>query len=395
MLGKPECGTITLRMENTETHHNLSVSDDGRGISHARIRERAAESGLFDPAAAERLTDEQLTDLIFARGMSTAQQLNMNAGRGLGMSIVKESVESRAGDMSVSSGPQAGTIITVRIPLPPAPSPIMFLHAADQLFGIPLKFVRHVTEVAAPVLEKSRAASSIQLGSEKYPLCDLNERLNLPRKAGHAPLTVLLIESHGRSFALSVDRISRTEEIMVQPLGRLLDGLDSVCGAALLANGRVAPVLDIEFIGPGHGLAGDAAGKIDPGPALPRVAANLTVLIVDDSLSVRHTTSRVIQSAGWIAVTAKDGVDAIEILRRTADLPAVILSDIEMPRMDGYQFTAALKADDRFKDIPVVMITSRGSEKHRKTAFDLGVSEYMTKPFDDAQLLGTVRELAA
>jgi len=187
-----------------------------------------------------------------------------------------------------------------------------------------------------------------------------------------------------------VEELLATEEVVIKPLARPLDKINGILGAAILGNGDLVPILDLPAL---------LKKKVDSGrktPEVPKVRERtISILIVDDSPSVRHMTSKVIRSAGWEAKTAKDGLDALEQLKASDDLPAAILSDIEMPRMDGYEFAASLQRSEKFNEIPVIMITSRTADKHREKALEHGVSQYLTKPYEDRELIDSIKILAS
>jgi chemosensory pili system protein ChpA (sensor histidine kinase/response regulator) len=196
----------------------------------------------------------------------------------------------------------------------------------------------------------------------------------------------LIIDKGGQLTALVVDEILKTEEIAIKPLGSPLDLLPGLLGAAVLGNGEIVPVLDVGDL-PIVSISDDSSSTASKDPArLP------SVLIVDDSPSVRHTTMKIVKSAGWDAIAAKDGVEAIEMLE-SSDLPNIILTDVEMPRMDGYEFVSAIQNSEVLREIPIVFITSRVNEKHRRTAAELGITEYITKPFVGAELIKTMERL--
>lgn len=389
-LGKPEKGEINLKIYSEETHIVLTVSDDGRGIALSSLREKAVQNGLIAREAADTMDEDETLDLIFFPGLTTAEKLNLNAGRGVGMSIVKESVESRHGTISVSSELQRGTTFTIRMPLSLAVTNVLLVKGGRQTYAFPLKQVKHILELSSAEIDRATQGASLQLGGEKYPLLHLNDYLGLPagRETGSENVPVLLMETMGKVSALIVEKLIKTEEIVIKPLGKPIDNIKTLLGAAILGSGDVVPILDLPYL---------LGRKQKPQRIIEAELLaddRVSVLIVDDSPSVRHMTSKVIANAGWQVITAKDGLDALEILQADGKRPDVILTDVEMPRMDGYELLASLKQNDTLQNIPVVMITSRAAEKHRDKAFELGVSEYVTKPYEDVQLVESIKKLA-
>ncbi len=390
-LDKPEKGEINLRIYSEETHIVLTVSDDGRGIAVSSLREKAVQSSLISRESADTMDEDETLELIFLPGLTTAEKLNLNAGRGVGMSIVKESVESRHGTIAVMSELQRGTTFTIRMPLSLAVTNVLLVKGGRQTFAFPLKQVKHILELSSSEIERAAKGSALQLGGEKYPLLHLNEYLGLPAGAETRPenVPVLLIETMGKVSALIVEKLIKTEEIVIKPLGKPIDNIKTLLGAAILGSGDVVPILDLPYL-----LTRKQKPQKFAETVLPEDDDRVSVLIVDDSPSVRHMTSKVIANAGWQVITAKDGLDALEILQADGKRPDVILTDVEMPRMDGYELLSSLKQNDSLQNIPVVMITSRAAEKHRDKAFELGVSEYVTKPYADTDLVESIRKLA-
>lgn len=387
LVGKDEVGRITVRLTNEETHIELKVSDDGRGISGSYLRERAVGSGLITAADADAMNADDLLSLMFLPGFTTAEKLTMSAGRGVGMSIVKESVEARNGSISIETSPQSGTTFTVRIPLAFAVAQALIIRSENHSAAIPLKAVKQITEIAPADISEQDGKRLVTVGTQRLELRALSDHFP-PSQRRSAPvdvLTTLLIESGDVSFALVIDEIMKTEEIAIKPLGKPLDSLQAVIGAAVLGNGEIVPVLDVsQFF---------RAAIAPPVIETPEPEKRTRILVVDDSPSVRHMTSKVITSAGWEAVTAKDGLEALDLLKENV-LPDVILTDVEMPRMDGYELVASVLKDEALRSIPMVFITSRAGDKHRERAAELGITEYLTKPFVENELVQLVERLA-
>ncbi len=384
LLGKPEAGRITIRVSDQETHIELKVSDDGRGIDAAALRNRAIETGMLrhdvDPAG-------ELMHLLTLPGLTTAERLTMSAGRGVGMGIVKESVAARGGTLSVETALQLGTSFTIKVPLAFAVTQALLVRSERRLAAVPFKVVKRVIEISPEDLRRDGQMTTLETASGLYTVYQLGDLFPPRPHEMSGPLNVLLIETDSERFALVVDEILRTEEVAVKPLGKPLDRIAGVLGAAVLGNGEVAPVLDVSYFA-------NSRPRMRPAkPAKPEPVEKKTiVLVVDDSPSVRHMTSKAVKSAGWTALAAKDGIEALEILNGD-QLPDVILTDVEMPRMDGYELAAALRSHETFCDIPLIFITSRAGEKHREKAAELGVKEYLTKPFLDGELVDTVERL--
>jgi len=400
LVGKPETGKISLRVYSDGTHLILTATDDGRGISAAALKEKAVENKIISRQDAEAMTEDEAFSLVFLPGLTTAEKLSQVSGRGVGMNIVKAGVLRRQGTISIQSEAQKGTTFTIRLPLPLAITRALPVKSSEQIFAFPLKLIKEATEIPAENLQEF-----VQIGAANYAVAHLNNLLGLPSRplAGTASIPVLLVETAGNFYALIVDEILKPEEIVIKRFDLPLQNSAQFLGAATLGSGDVIPVLDLLY------LLEQKVQSAKPKAQSPAEIQSpsfedqskiqnpkskiLTVLVVDDSPSVRHLTSKVIKNASMKAIVAKDGLEALEILQNPAELPDVILTDVEMPRMDGYELLASLKKQETLRQIPVVMITSRAGEKHRKKAFDLGVSEYLTKPFEDAKLIGIIKKL--
>lgn len=389
LLGKPETGNIVVRVRNDETHIVLQVSDDGRGIEGSVLRDKAVITGLISPASAESLDAQGMLDLMFRPGLTTAEKLSMSAGRGVGMSIVKESIEAKKGTIAIETVSQQGTTFTVRIPLAYAVAQVLLVKADRQTLAIPLKFVKHIAEFSPADIQKDGGEQVLEIESVRFPVAFLADYVDVPRLdyANTEFANTLLIDTGTIRCALMVDEILKTEEIAIKTLGKPLENLNGLLGAAVLGSGDVVPILDLQFLLQNKPTAADTESK-------PAVRDTLRILVVDDSPSVRHMTSKVIVGAGWEVLTAKDGLEAFEMLQSAPELPDVVLTDVEMPRMDGYELIAALKGSESLCDLPVVLITSRSGDKHREKALNMGISDYLAKPYDDSELIGIVQRLS-
>ncbi|MEZ5429233.1 MAG: response regulator [Pyrinomonadaceae bacterium] len=394
LLGKHETGRIILRAYSEGTHIVLSVTDDGRGISAAGLKERAVEKGFISQQDAIAMSDEEALSLVFLPGLTTAEEINQVSGRGVGLNIVKTQIARQQGTISIQTEQQKGSTFTIRLPMALAVTRSLLVKADQQTFAFPLKLVKHICECSVASLEKARREKSIQLGETVYKIAHLSELLGLPT----APLTaaegetipLLLIDTLDKPCALMIDKILKPEEIVIKPLGNPLKNVAELLGATILGDGKVIPVLDLIYLLKNRTLH---PKKINLTPQA-EIKIPTSVMIVDDSPSVRHLTSKIIKQAEWIPVVAKDGLEALDILQNSQTLPNVILTDVEMPQMDGYELLASLKRQENLRHIPVVMITSRAGDKHRQKAFDLGVSEYLSKPFEDSVLIEKIKTLA-
>jgi chemosensory pili system protein ChpA (sensor histidine kinase/response regulator) len=409
LLGKPERGKITLRAYSEGTHIVFVVSDDGRGISVAGLKEKAFQAGFVSKKELAAMSDDDAYSLVFLPGLSTAAEINQVSGRGVGMNVVSSSILRRQGTISIKSEPQKGSTFTIRLPMSMAVTRALLVKAGTQTFAFPLKLVKQVAEISKEEFQKAQVKKILPLDGISYSFFNFNELLNLPinSAAEHTKTPLILMENLETPSILAVDQILKTEEIVIKPLGSVLQNIPEIIGATVLGDGRIVPVLDLVYLlkkkeekekGRKVERENNNLAQVESASAQPLVAAPpprlLSVMVVDDSPSVRQVNSALIKNTGWNVSVAKDGLEALEILQTSRRLPDVILTDVEMPRMDGYELLASLKRHQVWREIPVVMITSRTGDKHRRKAFDLGVDEYLTKPYEESFLLDKIKVLA-
>jgi chemosensory pili system protein ChpA (sensor histidine kinase/response regulator) len=389
LLGKSEQGVITLRLSQEGTFVVLSVSDDGRGVQLSDLRDKALKNHFVTETQLAAMTEEEILSLVFLPGLSTSTEVSEVSGRGVGMNIVKESLSRYQGTVSVSSELQRGTTFTLRVPMALSAMRALLVKAGSETYAIPLNLVKQVIEISAQELEKAKAENLLSVNNHSYNLTYLDNLLSFPelQRKENSNVSVLLLKTSEEDRALVVDELLPPQEIVLKPLCFPLQNSPGFLGASILGNGKVVPVLDLV-----HLLK--QTKRISAPLSKPKIKANASVMIVDDSPSVRRIMSAVISSAGWEVKAAKDGMEAFEMLQNDGELPKVILTDVEMPRMDGYELLATLKRHDTFRQIPVIIITSRAGEKHRRKALDLGVSEYVTKPYEDSVLTEIIKRLA-
>ena len=390
LLGKPEAGKINLQIRLEGMQVVLTVTDDGRGISAATLKEKALRSNFISAAQSQAMSEAEALELIFLPGLTTAEEINYVSGRGVGLNIVKTGVERQKGTISVQSKAQQGAAFTVRLPLSLAVTRALLVKTGGRIFAFPISLVKQLTEIAAEHL-----AESVSINGTNYRVLHLSNLLDLPRESKPEKVSLLLIDSLEKPYALTIDEALKVEEIIVKPLGSLLKNLPAFAGATVLGNGSVVPVLDLIYLINSRNSNSEFEPAVQKQPAarteIQKPKTALTILIVDDSPSVRHVNSKLIENVGMLPVAAKDGLEALEFLQSCETLPDVILTDVEMPRMDGYELLAAVKRQEKLQHIPVVMITSRSGEKHRQKAFELGVSEYLVKPYNEAKLIETIK----
>jgi len=385
--GKPEHGTITLSARQEGTEVVLTLSDDGAGINLSLVRARAEALGLLGPGeSAER---ERLYALLFMSGFSTSTEVTQVAGRGIGLDVVRSEIASVGGRVRIESEPGQGTRFTIRLPATLALAQVVLAKAGDQIYAIPAGMVVLVKEMRAAGWHDALTASRLELDGQSFPLHSLAELTGQqPNPVEGKYRTVLLLRSGDERVALRVDALNGNAEVVVKGIGPQLSRAPGIAGATVLADGRVALILNpYALIEQAPSRAKEVTEEAKSEQRAP------LVLVVDDSLTVRKVTSRLLLREGYRVTTAKDGIEALEALQD--ELPAVMLLDIEMPRMDGFEVARHVRAGSHSRDLPIVMITSRTADKHRQHAFDLGVNEYLGKPYQEDALLAAIAGFVA
>jgi chemosensory pili system protein ChpA (sensor histidine kinase/response regulator) len=395
--GKSETGEISLTVRQVGNEVVIELADDGGGIDFARVQERALTMGFVSPDAAP--TEQQLTEFLFAPGFSTASKVTQISGRGIGMDVVRSEIGALGGRVEVASTKGAGTRFILTLPLTLAVAQAVLVRAGARLWALPAPMVEQVQQVKSQALLDVYIQRKVEWQGRTYPFH------YLPRLLGdtaHNPETkrynsILLLRSGQNHAAIHVDEMIGNQEVVVKNIGPQLARVSGISGATVLGTGEIVLIINpVQLAGradiPKYEPRGDdrAIGDRPRAPVMP-VSTQPLVMIVDDSLTVRKITSRLLMRAGFAVSTARDGVDALQVLAE--QVPDVILLDIEMPRMDGFEFAKTIKGDPKYQGIPIIMITSRTADKHRNRAAELGVDLYLGKPYQEDELLKHLREM--
>jgi chemosensory pili system protein ChpA (sensor histidine kinase/response regulator) len=401
--GKDPVGTLRLTVRQEGNEVLLNFSDDGAGLNLERIKARGLHLGLLQDNNGGALDEAALMQLIFTPGFSTAAQVTELSGRGVGMDVVRAEVSTLGGSIETSSVAGQGTTFTLRLPLTTALTQVVLLRCGEQKVAVPAGLMDSLQRVPAEQVEAAYASGTLQFGGEALPFYWLGGLLGLEGR-GHAlgkHMSVVLVRSAQQRIALHIDEVLGNQEVVVKNLGPQLSRVPGLAGISLLASGEVALIYNPVALSTWYGAGaqqrlallrqtqeqGPEGGPVKPAET-EQVLAPL-VLVVDDSLTVRRVTQRLLEREGYRVQLAKDGLDAMECLA-AEELPAMVLSDIEMPRMDGFDLVRNMRADPRLAGLPVVMITSRIAQKHRDYAEQLGVNHYLGKPYDEELLLSLI-----
>ncbi len=385
---KPETGEISVHMRRDGSEVVIDVADDGAGINTQAIRAKAMEQGLLKPG--ERLSDEAAKEMILRPGFSTATQLTQSAGRGVGMDVVASQVQKLGGSLRIESKRGQGTRFIVRLPYTLAITQALIVKVGDETFALPLPTVEGIARISRDELLERLTDDDprFEYAGQSFRLQHLGlfvggSPSRLPEDDTAVP--VILVRAAEHSTALITDELMGSREIVVKTLGPQITGIPGVSGATILGDGSIVVILDVGT------LVRAQRDELLARPMAAPVDARLLALVVDDSITVRRVTQRLLERNGMRVMTAKDGMDAITALQEAR--PDIILLDIEMPRMDGYQFASHVRNDPRVADVPIIMITSRSSEKHRARAIEVGVNDYLSKPYQESQLLNAIAPL--
>jgi two-component system chemotaxis sensor kinase CheA len=389
-------GTITVTVSQQDGGKvELLVADDGAGIDAARVRAAAGRLGLVSAEEAERLDESEAQALVFQSGMTTSPLITDVSGRGLGLAIVREKVERLGGSIALESQPGAGTAFRIVLPLTLATFRGVLVRAGEQLCVIPAAHVERVTRVAGPDVQTVENRETIALDGQALALVWLGDVLELPRRenaeesAGGMPAVVL--GSGLARIVFRVDDLLGEQEVLVKTLGPQLARVRNVAGASVLGTGQVVPVLNVPDLLK-SAVKQATAPRAPIAAGQPDAAEKPSILVAEDSITSRALLKNILESAGYRVATAVDGIDAYTALKTGAfDL---LVSDVEMPRMDGFDLTARVRADKQFAELPVVLVTALGSREHRERGIDVGANAYIVKSnFDQSNLLEVVQRL--
>ena len=390
--GKPETGTISITLERESSDVLLKISDDGAGINLDAIRNKAVQRGLM--AADADLSDSEVLQFILETGFSTAEKVTQVAGRGVGMDVVNSEVKQLGGSLLIDSEWGRGTTFTVRLPFTLALNQALLIEVGEDTYAVPLSSIEGIVRMSRDDLRTyyEDPDARFDYAGMEYEVRHLGSMLGTgkPRlNSGPARVPVLLARTGERCVAFQVENLMGSREIVVKSVGPQISSVRGITGATILGDGRVVMILDIAAL-----LRADASStmmRVEDMLHQPARPQGLTVMVVDDSITVRKVTTRLLERNDMNVIAAKDGVDAVSKLQE--HIPDIMLLDIEMPRMDGFELATHVRNEPRLRDIPIIMITSRTGDKHRQRAMQIGVNRYLGKPFQEADLLENIQAL--
>lgn len=384
--GKPARGNLRIDCRQEGNEVVLKFSDDGAGLDVERIKARAVEAGLLAPDA--DLNDDEVIQLIVLSGFTTAASVTQVSGRGVGLDVVNDAVRRLSGSLAMDNRLGEGVSFELRLPLSLSITQAMFVRCGDQRFAIPLGAIEQVLKTEPGNLsELSKDGDPVFKRDDRvYTLMDLTAALGLEPSPSGNRVPVLLVRMGARDVAVRVDDLVGTDEIVVKQLGDHLGRMSGIHGATITGDGSVVLILDLAALWLAQERLPAFAHK-----APKRTDTEPRVMVVDDSLTVRKVTGRNLGRHGMEVTMARDGLDALEQMAEAR--PDLMLVDIEMPRMDGYELTTRIREDPNYRDIPIIVITSRAGAKHREKAMELGANAYLSKPYQERELLEEVTAL--
>ena len=392
-VDKPKQGSVNIDVRREATEVVISVADDGAGINRKRVKEIAIERGILKKDAL--ISDTNIDRLILNSGFSTVDEVSKLAGRGVGMDVVSNQINLLGGSLDIYSEPGKGTRFNIRLPYTLALSAALLVEIAETVYAIPVSGLEGIIRMSyADYQEKVKNQDFVyEYANEEYQIHELNKLLDIDSEVviENNQIPLVMIRSGENGVALRVDRILGSREIVVKSVGSQISSVPGIYGATVLGDGNVVLILDIIPLARAYMRKLESLDDTVQVAIQEEIEKDPLVMIVDDSITMRKVGERILRRNEYDVVTAKDGLDALDKLKEA--VPDVMLLDIEMPRMDGYELAIEMKKEQKYANVPIIMITSRTGEKHRQRAMDLGVDRYLGKPYQEAELLENIKEL--
>jgi len=397
-VGKSDIGTITLSLRREGAELVLELGDDGAGLNFNAIRVKGEEKGLLLPG--QPATQDELIALLLRPGFSTASAVTQVSGRGVGMDVVNEAIRAMRGALLIQTEPGQGTRFIVRLPFSLAVTQALLVQAGEGVFAIPLLSIELVTRINEAEFRSYLSGDLVQhqYSGRHYPVHNLgilvgSEQVQPFDEVKDRRPPLLLFRSAEASAALQVEAVRGNQEIIVKPVGPQFNGVPGISGATVLGDGRVVVVLELAALVRNIGSQRQKQSESRALRAARQEARQekLNIMVIDDSITMRKVTSRVLERHNIQVTTAKDGLEAVAMLQ--TQVPDLAILDIEMPRMDGFEVVAHVRNQPSLRHLPIIMVTSRGGEKHRERAMKLGVNDYLTKPYQEEQLMVSIRKI--
>ena len=386
-------GTITLKIRQENDEINIIVSDDGAGVNLQRVKEKAIKNKLID--AKVDVSEQALMSLIFETGFSTAEKVSQISGRGVGLDVVRNDISGLGGRVDLNSEYGKGTTFSVHLPVTLSVTQVLVVRSGDSVYALPVGMIEQAQKIKRLDLINAYKAGEIKWADKQYPLHYLSKLLDHQehQPEDHAYVSVLLLRSSSHNIALHIDEVIGNQEAVMKPIGVQLARVPGMVGATVAGDGRVVLIINPVQLANRDLLAVGSVVVKKSKVKAPEVKVKSRILVVDDSLTMRKVLGRLLEREGFEVLVAKDGMDAMQLLQETT--PDAILTDIEMPRMDGFALARNIRDDARTATTPLIMISSRTADKHQNLAKEIGVDGFFGKPVQDEELITKVNELLA
>jgi chemosensory pili system protein ChpA (sensor histidine kinase/response regulator) len=408
--GKPAQATVSVRAYHRGNHIFIEVEDDGGGIDYEKVRRRIAGSNMVSPVNASQLTERELRDFLFRPGFSTASSTSELAGRGVGLDVVRSNVQALNGEIEVRSEAGRGACFTVKVPLTLIISQALFVRCGKSTFALPLAVIEEIRRLPACDIEDVAGKLLTRVRGVITEIVRLDLHLGLPPlEPTNGYLHMVIVRVSGKQVGVVVDEVLGKDEIVIKSLGAYMRRVKLFPGTTIAPDGSLILLIDLNRLVSAEaaaqraqsaaspaarvfapGAEAVAAGQI-PSEAIDTVGAERVIVVADDSISVRKFVGRMLEKAGYRVHLASDGLEAAEIIAGTGC--SLLITDLEMPRMNGYELMARLKQDASTRDVPVLVVTSRAGAKHRDRAVKEGAAGFLTKPVQEDQLMSVVEDL--
>jgi chemosensory pili system protein ChpA (sensor histidine kinase/response regulator) len=388
---KPEAGTVTLKVRQENDEIRIAVSDDGAGIDLARVKEKAIKNKLIDASA--QLSDQALMSVIFETGFSTAEKVTQIAGRGVGLDVVRNDISGLGGRVELSSDFGKGTMFSVDLPITLSVAQVLVVRSGSSRYALPVGIIQQAQKIKRQELADAYAAEQITWTDKQYAMHYIGTLLGKleQRPEDQTYNSVLLLRVGAFNIALHVDEVIGNQEAVMKPIGTQLARVPGIVGATVTGDGSVMLIINPVQLVARAILTIGATATANETHTLESIQTKYRVMVVDDSLTMRKVLSRLLEREGFEVIVAKDGIDAMQMLLDVT--PDAILTDIEMPRMDGFALARNVRDDARTATTPLIMISSRTADKHQNLAKEIGVDAFFGKPVQDNELVSKVTEL--
>jgi two-component system, chemotaxis family, sensor kinase CheA len=388
--GKNENGTINLSVQQVEGNElEITISDDGGGINFSRVREKAVEEGLLNSSEAEITTENQLTSMIFQSGLSTSPIITELSGRGLGLAIVKERIESLGGHLSVNTAQGKGTTFALRIPITQTTLRGILLKVHGEMLAVPNLYIEHALKIDATLIKTVKTKPTVLIDNEILSLAKLSDILEIPalHNMEITEYNIVVLRHGSTKMAFIVDEICEEQEILIKKMGTQLQRIRNIAGATILGSGKIIPVLNVRDLFKSVDTVSHTLKKLEE-----KETEKAHVLLVEDSITSRMLIKNILEAKGYNVSTAVDGLAGLDFVK--SEEVDLVISDVEMPRMNGFELTAAIRKDNKLSDLPVILVTSLSTQEDQQKGVDAGANAYIIKgSFDQSNLLESIERL--